>query len=94
MYYAVNKEDGYIYSVSKSNHSASENTINKAEYLEIKNMIDNIPTAPEGYGYRLKEDLAWELYELPESPEIPEEATEADYMEALERLGVNTDAEI
>lgn len=94
MYYAVNKEDGYIFSVSSSNHSAGENTISEAEYLEIKNIIENMPTAPEGYGYRLKENLEWELYELPESPDIPEEATEADYREALERLGVNTYAEI
>lgn len=88
MYYAVNKEGGYIYSVSSCNHGAESNAISAAEYLEIKNIMKNTPSAPEGYGYRLKENLEWELYKLPESPEIQEEATETDYIAALAELGV------
>lgn len=80
--YAVNKEDGYIYSVSISNHSTGTNAISEAEYQEIKSVIENIPSAPDGYGYRLKENLEWELYELPVA-EIDEEATVIDYQNAL-----------
>ena len=39
--------------------------ITEAEYNRIKSIIDNRPTAPSGYGYRLTADLEWELYELP-----------------------------
>ena len=89
--YLVNKEDGYIYSVV-SGVSATNSNITEAEYIEIKAVIENMPTAPDGFGYRLKENLEWELYELPEMPEVELEATEQDYIEALERLGVCADA--
>lgn len=39
--------------------------ITETEYNDILTTIRNIPTAPDGYGYRLREDLTWELYELP-----------------------------
>lgn len=35
------------------------------EYRAIAEVISNVPTAPDGYSYRLKADLTWELYELP-----------------------------
>lgn len=52
-----------------------KNEITAEQYNEILSMIRNRPTAPEGYGYRLTEDLQWELYELPpveveEDPEL------------------------
>jgi hypothetical protein len=83
--YLVNKQDGYIHSVV-SGVSAANSNITEAEYIEIKAVIENMPTAPTGFGYRLKENLEWELYELPEIPEA--EATEQDYIAALEQLGV------
>ena len=39
--------------------------ITETQYNEILAMLHNIPTAPEGFAYRLTEELEWELYELP-----------------------------
>ena len=50
--------------------------ITESEYNRIKTIIDNRPTAPDGYGYKLTESLEWELYELP--LEEPEELTETE----------------
>ena len=61
--------------------------ITEAEYNHIKSIIDNRPTAPDGYGYRLTDSLEWELYELPIEEEIVE-ATETDYQNALRDMGV------
>lgn len=49
--------------------------ITKSEYNEILSVIRNRPAAPDGYGYRLREDLTWELYELPAIEEAEEELT-------------------
>lgn len=49
--------------------------ITEAEYNGIFNAIQNKPAAPDGYGYRLREDLTWELYELPVAEETEEELT-------------------
>lgn len=65
--------------------------ITAQEYGAIMDVITSRPTPPEGYGYKLKTDLAWEMYELPPEPEP--EATQEDYMDALNGLGVNTDEE-
>lgn len=85
--YSVNKYNGYIYSVVYGNNTTG-NIITEEEYMTIKEIIHNIPVASDGFGYRLKESLEWELYELPEMPEVEEVATEQDYIDALERLGV------
>lgn len=61
--------------------------ITEAEYNRIKAIIDNRPTAPSGYGYRLTAELEWELYELP-IEETEEEATVEDYQAALAEMGV------
>ena len=44
--------------------------ITDEEYHNILNIIRSCPTAPEGYGYRLKTDLTFELY----APDVPEDA--------------------
>ena len=62
--------------------------ITQAEYEEILTMLRNPPTAPDGYGYRLTADLAWELYELPPAEVTDEEATAEDYEAALGEMGV------
>lgn len=49
--------------------------ITEQEYDTILDAIRNCPTAPDGYGYRLREDLTWELYELPVVEEFEEELT-------------------
>lgn len=59
-----NKTKGVYYFYGKE--------ITEAEYNEIREIIRNRPTAPEGYGYRLTESLEWELYELPAAEEDPE----------------------
>lgn len=47
--------------------------ITKSQYDKILVMLRNMPTPPDGYGYRLTEALEWELYELPaEEGEISE----------------------
>lgn len=43
--------------------------ITAEEYSAIKEVIKSMPPAPDGYGYRLKADLTWELYELPVAEE-------------------------
>ncbi len=84
--YAINKEGGYIIGVV-AGVSAANGNATEEEYLAVKALLENVPTAPDGYYYRLREDLEWELCAEP-APEIPEEATEADYMAALRELGV------
>ena len=54
--------DGYITCISTGCGGAE---ITAEEYSTILEVIKSAPTAPDGYGYRLKADLTWELYELP-----------------------------
>ena len=87
MFYAINIKNGYIHGivegVSRENSNCTE-----SEYNQIMAVFANAPTAPEGFYYRLKENLEWELCEM---PTIEETATETDYKAALESLGVNLD---
>ena len=62
--------------------------ITEAEYNHIKTIIDSRPTASDGFGYRLTENLEWELYELPVVEEVEEEPTAEDYVTALAEMGV------
>lgn len=64
--------DGYIVSVGTSKVGNGNST--EHEYNEILSALRNAPIAPTGYGYRLREDLTWELYELP-VVEISDEIT-------------------
>ena len=57
--------------------------ITETEYNEIREIIRNRPTAPEGYGYRLTESLEWELYKLP-----PAEVEEDPDLTAEESLDI------
>lgn len=84
--YAINKEVGYIIGVVAGVSAANSNATEE-EYRAVREMLLSPPAAPEGYCYRLQEDLEWELCAEP-VPEIPEEATEADYIAALGALGV------
>jgi hypothetical protein len=84
MYYRVNIEDGYIHGVVEGVNEDNAN-ITKEEYIKIKDIIKNTPKASDGFYYRLKDNLEWELCEL---PTIEETVTETDYQKALERLGV------
>ena len=64
-YYKILQDD-YILSVGKG---AGGEDLTESEYTQILDSIRNKPTAPDGYGYRLKSDLTWERLELPVSPE-------------------------
>lgn len=61
MYKYIN--DGYIIGVG-SGAGAGE-PITEDEYNKILDKINNRPTAPEGFTYRLTTALEWELAELP-----------------------------
>lgn len=64
MFYRVNNEDGYISGVVKGVGFDNSN-ISYEEYIKIKTIIENPPTAPNGFYYRLKDNLEWELCEMP-----------------------------
>lgn len=50
--------DGYLVGVS-----IQENDTNTEEYNRIRKAIDEKPIASEGYTYKLKDNLEWELCE-------------------------------
>lgn len=78
-YYKI-EDSEYLLAVGTGNGGEE---ITEAEYNNIVDMIRSSPTAPEGYGYRLKSDLTWELYELP----VTAEETDPD-LTAEEALGI------
>lgn len=87
MFYRVNKEDGYIHGVVEGVNPENANCTEE-EYNRIRAILQNAPTAPDGFYYRLRENLSWELCEFKINPEN-EMATEQDYQSALETLGVD-----
>ena len=56
--------------------------ITETEYNEILSLLHNIPTAEEGFAYRLTADLEWEIYEVPVE-ETEDEITEEEALEIL-----------
>lgn len=90
-YKELSDDTNYIVSVSEG--TIGENEITESEYETIMDAIGTLPSQPappEGFGYRLKTDLTWELFELPPSPPPEEDdADVSDYQDALERLGVD-----
>lgn len=60
-------------SITTGQHYWHGTEITADEYQRIKTIIDNRPTAPDGYGYRLTEHLDWELYEMPVDIEMTDE---------------------
>lgn len=65
MHYAINYDGGYITGVV-AGVSAANSNCTEAEYRETKAMLLNPPDAADGFYYRLREDLEWELTEAPE----------------------------
>lgn len=61
MEYKIVIWNGYILGVGKVPCGGN---INKETYDRITDMINNMPTAPEGFCYKLKENLEWELVKL------------------------------
>lgn len=79
--------DGYLVAVGSGSGGTE---ITAEEYAELLNIIRTRPVASEGYDYRLKSDLTWELYELlPVPAPEDEDANEVDYKAALAVLGVS-----
>ena len=60
MWYKIVK-DGYITVIGKGSGGTQ---ISEAEYNDIMTVMKTVPTAQNGYAYRLKENLTWELYEV------------------------------
>lgn len=58
-YYKLENGD-YLLSVGTGNGGEE---ITETEYDNIMDTIRSSPTATEGYGYRLKSDLTWELWD-------------------------------
>ena len=86
-YYKIVSGD-YLLAVGAGNGGEE---ITEVEYNDIVDMIRSSPTVPEGYGYRLKSDLTWELYELPVTAEETDPELTAE--EALDIiLGGGSDA--
>lgn len=86
--YQKNIIDGYIVSIVSG---VTNGNITEEEYNAILDVIHNKPTPPQGFDYKLREDLTWELYELPIIPPEDEDATEEDYKSALNAMGVSTE---
>ena len=72
MYKYIN--NGYIIGVGTGAGAGDE--ITEDEYNKILDKINNRPTAPEGFTYRLTTALEWELCELPPIVENNEEFEE------------------
>lgn len=69
MEYKKITSNGYILGVAQAE---SGGNISKETYDEITAIIHNMPTAPDGFYYRLKENLEWELCEMPTEGDIAE----------------------
>ena len=65
--YFVSKQGGYIQGVYAG--TAGENEITQEAYQAVIAAVQAMPEAPEGKGYRLKDDLTYEEYDLPEAGE-------------------------
>lgn len=78
-YYKI-VENEYLTAIGIGNAGGEE--ITKEEYNNILSVVRSAPTADEGFDYRLKADLTWELYKLP--PIVVDENRELSDSEALE----------
>ena len=72
--------DGYLVAVGSGSGGTE---ITEAEYAELLNIIRSKPVATEGYDYRLKTDLTWELYELPPMPIEDEEISDTEALNII-----------
>ena len=61
--------------------------ITEQEYNNILDIIHNKPIAPDGFEYRLTDNLEWELHEVI-IEETEATATEQDYQNAIQEMGV------
>lgn len=68
-------EDYILYVGKKEKPNEQEIEITEERYNEVLNKLNNKPTAPEGYFYKLHINLEWELIKVEET-NIPIEENE------------------
>lgn len=57
--------------------------ITEAEYNTILSLIHAKPESPAGYGYHLRTDFTWELYELPAAEDTDPELSAEEALEII-----------
>lgn len=85
-FYKVVDKDGFIegFGTNGTNGPDGVTEIKENEYITLREMMHNRPTAPDGYTYALQDDPSeWVLVELPDEPEEP---TVEDKAEAYDIL--------
>lgn len=75
--------NGYLISIGTGN---GHEEITAEEYESILTIIKSRPTAEAGYGYRLKTDLTWELYEVPVVDDSEDYITGNEFMAMVEEV--------
>lgn len=73
-------EYGYIIAIGTG---AGGIEITAEEYCQFMDIIRNRPTPPEGYDYRLRDDLTWEEYELPIIDPVEEEISDSEALNII-----------
>lgn len=83
MKYYKNIDGDYITAIGTG---IGDEEITQTEYENILSVIRSAPIAEEGYQYKLKADLTWELTELPhgEDPDL----SDAEAMDIILGVGV------
>lgn len=82
MYYKLTK-DGYIAVIGTGEGGTP---ITEEEYENILDVLQNRPTAEDGYAYRLREDLTWELVEVPVVDPDDEEVSGEELLTMIEEV--------
>lgn len=80
MEYKKIEKDGYILGLALVPKNGN---ITEEEYHKLTDMFHNMPTASDGYRYRLTAGLEWELSEIPVNDPAEEEISEAEALAIL-----------
>lgn len=74
-------DDVYVTAIGTGNGGTE---ITAAEYDQMMQIIKNRPAPPDGYDYRLRTDLTWELYEVPAvEPDPDEEISDSEALNII-----------
>lgn len=73
-------ENEYILAIGEG---VNGKEISREEYDNILSVIRDRPTAQNGYEYRLKENLTWELFEVDDIPEEDGEISDSDALSII-----------
>lgn len=82
MYYKLTK-DGYIAVIGTGEGGTP---ITEEEYEDILSILQNRLAAEDGYAYRLKEDLTWELVEVPIVEPTDDEISGIELLSMIEEV--------